>query len=69
MKQNLEKGLLEAEETVVGLQGEGSRALAILRKRKSENLLIAKPAICFLELSPAKAIYTHQSYSKVSNRH
>lgn len=67
MKQNLEKGLLEAEETVVELQGEGSRALAILRK--SENLLIAKPAICFLELSPAKAIYTHQSYSKVSNRH
>lgn len=30
MKQNLEKGFLEAEETVVELQGEGSRALAIL---------------------------------------
>lgn len=60
MKQNLEKGLLEAEETVVELQGEGSRALAILRKRKSENLLVAKPAICFLELSPSKS-YLYKS--------
>lgn len=55
MKQNLEKGLLEAGETVVELQGEGSRALAILRKRTLENLLIAKPAICFLELFPSKS--------------